>query len=331
MALPPLTHHDILGLIEPFTRRGRRIDLDHSDRAARRLLFKPSDHSDASGATLREELTLEQPYARLYSLTRTLTPAQGPAASLLAEGPDPGALLALIEAIPAEQQLGRGPGFALSHHHQIDASAGGQLVLVHSALQVGGLTLTLRMPHVKRRPAELELRAEAGDAIALPEDLLAVLGWSWSPLQRVEAGSWRSKLRLGGVDPRRSRRAEAQLERAARHLAQTLAEAPRRFHERYLAARYGAMLRRMIPVLTGVLLVVVAVAVPAEYVKSRPVLRVLLMNAPLFLVGLSFTLQEMSRIEIPPWPRPLRTPSWRGAPLAPAAADASGAASAQTP
>ena len=38
---PPLTHHDIIALVEPFSRQGRQVDLAGSDRTARKLLFKP--------------------------------------------------------------------------------------------------------------------------------------------------------------------------------------------------------------------------------------------------------------------------------------------------
>ena len=41
----PLSHHDILGIVEPFTRRSRQLDLAASDRLNRRLLFKPIEHA----------------------------------------------------------------------------------------------------------------------------------------------------------------------------------------------------------------------------------------------------------------------------------------------
>ena len=40
----PLTHHEILRLIEPFTRRGRHVDLSATDRIERRIVFKPVVH-----------------------------------------------------------------------------------------------------------------------------------------------------------------------------------------------------------------------------------------------------------------------------------------------
>lgn len=311
--LPPLTHHDILGLVEPFTRRGRRVDLDASDRIARRVAFKPIRHDGG----LREDLQLEHLFARLYRLTRTLTsPAGGPSAILSAEGTEPGALLALIESIEPSHQLKSGPGYVMAHRHHIEVDSGSKvgaeapLLLTGSVVRTCGLTLTLTMPTVKRRPADLDLVADA-EVIDLPEDLLAVIGWDWAPLKRVDARLWKSKLRLRGLGPSRSRSAEAKLERTARHLAQTLCEPPPRFHERFVWARWGAVVRRMIPILTAIGVVVLALLLPADYIKERPWLRVVLMNAPLLLIGLSFTLQEMSRIELPPVPRPPPPRAWR--------------------
>ena len=40
----PLTHHEILGWIAPFTRQGRQLDLAASDRLERRLRFKTIEH-----------------------------------------------------------------------------------------------------------------------------------------------------------------------------------------------------------------------------------------------------------------------------------------------
>jgi hypothetical protein len=318
MALPPLTHHEILGLVEPFTRRGHRVDLAASDRMVRRLVFKPTERAgDGESPAVRERLELENPYGKTYRLTRVLTPAKGPPARLVVEGPQPGELLARVEAVPPGEQFRSGAGYLVALRHELeggdDAKAGGAplRVLTEAVAALEGLTLTLKMPLTRRRPADLALVAEAGDVSKLPEDLLAVVGWDWAPLKRVEDGRWNSKLRLRGRGPARSRDAEAKLERTARHLARTLAEPPRRFHERFLAARWWAVVRRTFPVLTSLALVAVALLLPREIVEAKPFLRLVLMNAPLVLIGLSFTLQEMSRLELPPWPRSLREPDWR--------------------
>jgi hypothetical protein len=148
-----------------------------------------------------------------------------------------------------------------------------------------------------------------GDSIALPEDLLAVLGWGWSPLTRIR-GSWVSRVRVGGKGPERSRRAERALERTVRHLAATLGELPRRFHERFLAARWGVALRRTIPVLTAAGLVALVAALPGA-VLDDPAVRLAALNLPILVVALSFTLQEGARVELPPLPRRSVAPAWR--------------------
>ena len=89
MPTPPLTHHQILGLVEPFTRSGRQVDLPASDRLARRLHFKPVQHA-ASGSTpaLTETLQLECHESGNHRLTRVLQVADGPGATLQAMGTD---------------------------------------------------------------------------------------------------------------------------------------------------------------------------------------------------------------------------------------------------
>src|SRR3954470_11345412 len=70
----PLTHHEILGLIEPFVRRGRHVDLAASDRINRRLMFKSVEHAseDDRFAVINETMQLENPQPDSYRLTRNL-------------------------------------------------------------------------------------------------------------------------------------------------------------------------------------------------------------------------------------------------------------------
>jgi hypothetical protein len=159
-------------------------------------------------------------------------------------------------------------------------------------------------------PGDFQLAAEAGDFTELPTDLISVVGWDWAPLVR-DGASWRSKLRLRGGEPHRSQRARQKFEKTVQHLAATLAEPPARFHERFWWARWGAAVRRTIPVLTCVLVAGIALAIPSEWVEQRPGLRLLLMNAPLAIIALSFTLQEMARVEIAPPPRRSSKLTWR--------------------
>jgi hypothetical protein len=328
MPLPPLTHHEILTLVGPFSRSGRSVDLEATDRVARRLVFKPVEReSPAPGAPgHREQLELESPYAGVFTLTRKVTSrgAGGPTAKLVVEGPEPAALLALVDAVPPQRQLREEDGYSLACSHKLVAGAGTtpesaleQLFLTNGEVRTGGLTLALRTSPVGGYPADLELRAD-GEVIPLPEDLLSVIGWDWAPLKRVGA-LWQSALRLRGKEPARSRSAEEKFRRTAQHLAQTLAVPPPEFHQRFAPQRWFAVVRRIIPLLTCLGLVGVVLAIPAEFINAHPAIHMMMFNLPLLVIALSFTLQESARVELPPLPRKSSASSWRVAPAAPPA------------
>jgi hypothetical protein len=315
LSAPPLTHHDILALVEPFTRRGRHVDLAASRREERRLVFRPPARNGLAddGVALGESLQLECPAPGFYRLTRTLThPEAGPAA-LRAHGPDAGALLAAVEAVPLGRHFVTGPGFAVARSYGLDAGSGGDaasLVLIQGCVSVAGLKLTLNVPAVRRVAADIALEPASGERFALPEDLLAVLGWNWARLVRRGDG-WTTKLRLRGSLAQRTHAAEAALSRAGAHLARTLSEPPSRYHERLAGARRGVFFRRGIPTLTALALVA-AVLLSAPFRDEVPAhVLVALYHVPTLFVALSFVLQELPRFEIPPWPRRSTAPDWR--------------------
>ena len=310
----PLTHHDIFALAEPFARRGHRLDLAVSDRMARRLVFKAVERAADGLPALREVLQLEGPDTGPLTLTRVLDTGHGLEARLQVEGPEPGELLARIEAVPPRRQLACGPGWCLALSHRMDLTAAGapRLVLVAGAARIdrlGGLAVTLKLPRVSGIPADIEVHHLEGDAPDLPEDLLAVLGLAWSRLSRLR-NLWQGHLRLGRSEPVRSRTAQERFESAVVHLAQTLAEPPGRFHERFAQARWAVVLRRATPLLVSVGLIAAAAAVPLLDLGEGSVLRMLIFNAPPLLLVLFFALPEMPRIEIPPWPRRNPRPGW---------------------
>lgn len=315
MSAHPLTHHEILGLIGPFTRRGRHLDLPASDRLARRLVFKPIEHADPAIAslTLIEGLQLEQPDDDTYRLTRTLSLPCGLQATLQTDGTDPGELLARIEAVPLQRQFQHGEGYAVALCHRLDATKGGPaaapMVLTRAAARIEGLTLAMKVPAVTGIPADIELEAAHGDSVDLPQDLLAVLGWSWARLVRV-GKAWTCSLRLRGSGPDRSRDAETKLERTAQHLARTLSEPPPRFHDQRVAARWGVVVRRSIPLLVTVSLIGLAAAVPSMGLSENSVLRMVIFQSPPLLLGLVFCMRELPQIEIPPWPRRPSQSAW---------------------
>jgi hypothetical protein len=322
MAAPPLTHHDVLALVEPFARRGRHVDLAASNRLERRLVFKSVDHPGAApdAPGLRETLQLEVYATGTCQLTRTLARGANGRATLQVTGPDVGALLAAIDAVPPLHHFRTGAGFVLARSYVLQPGAattqdgGSQAlpVLARAVLQLDALTLTLNVPAVRGVSGDLTLVAMPGEPLELPEDLLAVLGWDWARLIRDRSG-WNTRLRLRGSPARRTRKAEAALDEVAAHLARTLSEPPAMFHDRLAGARWGVTFRRGIPVLTIVALLIAVATLPRFAVDGNPALLMLLFHVPTAFIVFSLCMQELARFEIPPWPRRSRAVAWRQA------------------
>ena len=342
----PLTHHDILGLVEPFTRNGRQLDLAASDRLQRCLVFKPKVASEPASATpaLTDTLALDCLAADRFVLKRHVTHPAGLVATLVTQGADTASLLASVEAVDPQTLFRSGPGWHMACSYRLEAGrSAGQaasatpvarpptLMLVSGVVQVQGLTLLLKMPAVTGYPAELEITANA--AINLPDDLLQVLGRVWARLSKG-AKSWRGTLQIRGKEPQRSRLAEQQLAAAAQHLAQTLSQPPAAFERQQAGARWRVAARRAVPMLTLVALVLGALAVPYLGIEQNSVYWMLIFNAPPLLLLWGFSLREMPRFELPRPPKRLSGASWW--PVAPAAAPSgqggtSGTASAALP
>jgi hypothetical protein len=320
MPTAPLSHHDILGLAEPFSRCGRQLDLAASDRLKRHLAFKPVDHaaSGTQGAALTETLLLEALDSGNFRLTRTLQHASGLQAQLRAVGAQPGALLVDVEAVPPHTQFRFMPArdgaaaCALAISLRLEPGSGpqsGRTVVTQGRVQLDGLVLTMEVPAVRGIAAELRLEGAVAVSPDLPQDLLAVLGWNWTRLAR-DARGWHSRVRLRGNTARRSAAARARLEEVAAHLARTLAEAPAQFHARHRRARWGVVLRRGIPTLTLVLLALGLWGVSRLAIGNETGAWVLLLHVPTAMLAIGFSLQEMAQFEIPPLPRPLTQAAW---------------------
>jgi hypothetical protein len=319
MPATPLSHHEILQLVEPFTRCGLQVDLSASRRQDRCLVFKPVQHAgqEPGAPTLHETLELEHPGPGRCKLTRRLTWTDAPGqpgglqATLEVRGAQPAELLRQVQGIAPALHFARGQGWLLLRDFTLPAGAAdaASLQLVRGIAFAHGQRLSLTLPPTRRIAAELALTAPQGELPEFPEDLLAVLGWDWARLVKERQG-WTSKLRLRGSPSRRSAAAVAALDLAAEHLATTLAGTPGQFHDRHAAARRFATLRRAIPALTGLLLLAAVALAPRFGTPERPGAWILLFHLPTALFALSFCLQELPRLEIPPWPRRSSSPSW---------------------
>ena len=327
-SLPPLTHHRIIELAAPFVRQGWSVDLAATDRAARRIAFRPLEHAAGEGLPARRETwLLDDTSAGRQRLTRSLVlegpvgapsaqPSAQPAvqpATLWAEGEDAAALLARLGAVPHGRQFVAAGGCWASLQQRLGAAADAPPVLLAASAPVAGLTLQLKVSGVPGFPAELELLRRPDDARVLPDDLLAVLGRRWDRLTALSRG-WVGQLALRGAEPRRSAEARAGIAAALEHLARTLAEPPARFHERHRGARWRVALRGSGPLLAGAALVALALHLQSLGERYQSLLGLLANLAPPLLMGLFFLRREMPRIGLPRPPRQPRADAWPATP-----------------
>lgn len=315
--MKPLSHHEILGWIEPFARRGLQADLAQSDRLAGTLRFRETSLRGAAPgeSELVVRLRLERPAPGRFRLVREARLANGLAATLAAEGDEIAALLDQVERVPVRRQLLEAPGYVLLFDHELEPGAGepgARLRLVQATAQLEGFRLHLDAAvSVKGAPARVELTATPQRAVEIPEDLLAVLGYCWTRLTPF-GDAWRGELRLRGAGLARGQLAETRLIEAVRHLAFTFAEPPASFHERQVAARWRVTLRRAVPLLVCIVLLVVAASVRRLGFNDDALLRMIIFNVPPLLMIALFCLPELPRIEFPPLPRRPTARSWSG-------------------
>lgn len=315
----PLTHHEIVGLIAPFTRRGRHVDLAATDRLQRRVAFKVIDHPHCCDApALRETLALNDLGFGSYRLARRLTPAAGPDAYLDTVGTEPAYLLARFDSVPPQRQFRVLDGIVIALSFRLEAAVGSDtapVVLTRGTARAAGIDVAVDAT-VDRGPAAVTLKRLPGDDLRLPQDALAVLGSRWSRLRDCEDG-WRGELQLPSAEPARTHQAQAAIETAVLHLARMLAESPRRFHERWVAARWRVFCRRLVPLAVCIALILGAASASRLHLAESSGLRMLLLNSPPILMVLFFCLREVPIVEIPPLPRRPDAASWRRGPPAP--------------
>lgn len=313
----PLTHHEILAIVAPFARRGRRVDLAACDRAAGRIVFREVEHPAADRLpALREALSLERLPRGAWRLVRTLEPADGgPAATLTAEGGEPGELLARVDTVAAATQLDTGPGWSLAMAHRLPPGApradeAASLILSRGVVRTRGVELSMKVPTVSGISADIVIAdAPAG----LPDDLLEVLGRAWGRLDRG-VGGWNGHVGLGGRGDARYRDAEAKLRRLAAHLGRTLGEPPASYRERLRGVRWGVALRRSLPLMSVIAIAIAAALVPSLGIARESPIWMLIFNAPPLLLALFFSLREMPRIVLPRPPRGPADDAWTAPP-----------------
>lgn len=103
----PLTHHEILTLMAPFTRRGLHADMTASRREERLLAFKPFEHAATEDLPidLQARLTLDASSSQGYRLERQVADQTGLLSTVVTEGKDLDLLLEQMEALPVQRQF----------------------------------------------------------------------------------------------------------------------------------------------------------------------------------------------------------------------------------
>jgi hypothetical protein len=308
-------------LAAPFPRRGYTVDLAASDRADRRLAFRPIEVAAVPGRhpVLRCRMCLEQPHRALIRLTRTLESPDGCTATVIAEGDDPGALLDAVERVDPARQLHTVSGVMLSRSYRIALWVGEPLRRRSARNQRGVPWLTraeasfgeirLVVADEERRPLEIRLVANNGCRLYFTEDLLAVLGWSWRPLRQDERGTWWGSVKPPAREPKRTARLEAMLDKTVVHLVQTLATVPIEFHWRHKGARWRAAFQRLLPLLIGGSLAIVFVVLVLVLPKTILTHMIMLDLSIAGIVAMAL-MDKSYRMEIPPIPRPLTQAQW---------------------
>ncbi|WP_462320328.1 hypothetical protein [Halochromatium sp.] len=314
----PLTHHQILGLVAPFSRRGYQVDLAASDRAQRQLRFKPVHHPNLplDGESLTESLILEHPADDHFCLQRVLSDEAGLSSTLSIEGTDPELLLEQIEAIEVSRQIVAVDTVHIARSYRLQPVAASEQQPAHWRLQLvtaeahtEGAVLTLNAKTGRKMPADFELRAEDDRRLRVPADLFAVLGWEWRPMRQL-GKFWRGSVRIAADEPARTPDVEAKLSQAVGHLATTLRSDPADFHARWQSARWRVTFQRAIPMLIGVALLGSAPLIQLLSLETSSLARMFIFHAPpLLLIGI-FMLRELPVIEIPPMPRRLIGRDW---------------------
>ncbi len=317
--MTPLTHHDILTLAAPFSRRDRHVDLQGSNRRERRIAFKPVVHpgpSDGEGA-ITEHLVLENPEDAQFRLTRTLTHSSGLTAVLRVDGENPDRLAEQITGISPHWQFAQTPSLTIAYSYRIAPeplqsrvkTLGNRPFLTEVLARSGAALVRFDFDPERGSRIPIQIRADDADIEYLPKDFFTVLGSAWHRL-RHEADGWQGNLYAYRREPRRTRDGERKATRTIAHLVQTLAQSPSQFHPQNARARWIATLRGILTMLG----LYAAMAVAPLIVALAPDNVILTTLAyfwyPALLVGL---ILFSARLELAPptWPRQVPDTAWR--------------------
>ncbi|MGD9298304.1 MAG: hypothetical protein PVG09_01255, partial [Thiohalocapsa sp.] len=123
--LRPLTHHDILALMPPFTKRGLHADMGASRREDRVIAFKPEEiPADVDcPVDLTAQLSLEAAQVGKHRLVRRVWDASGLTATLTADGADLDALLEQLEQVPVRRHFAVYDGTPVARSYMLEPAS----------------------------------------------------------------------------------------------------------------------------------------------------------------------------------------------------------------
>jgi hypothetical protein len=319
----PLTHHEILALVGPFTRRGHHVDMAASRRAERQLVFKPIEHDPvgAGAPRLREHLELAVSERGNFRLERVLRPtgtaSSSAAARVTAAGPDVEILLTQVEGFDSarlfpdcgECQARRSYRLLPPQESGGEPGAPWTARLVEAHAEIHGVRLAVDAD-LQRMPVKVRLYAPPGRHLQLPRDMLAVLGRHWRAVDDY-GDHWRTTIRVAKREPRRTRDVEAKFERTVAHLADTLARPPAGFHGRHRVRRWVSVVQRGLPLFAVLAMVGGTLLLANVPLSEGNVFRMLVFHLPpLLLLVFFLAFDELPPFEIPRIPRQLKQPGW---------------------
>lgn len=315
-----LSHHAIMAIVAPFSRRGYKVDLAASDRGQGLLAFRPVEipAPEAGGhPTLKCTFRLERPHRLKTRVVRTLEAEGDRVAIMTAEGDDPAVLLEVVEQISPARHYHYVDGVLVTRSYRTEvwskrSRSGKRSVwprLTGAEARVAGLRLSAT--DTEGRTLDLRVAArEEGTTLHLPTDFLAVLGWRWRPLRPSEKRDvWVGSVRPSGPSSDRTSRLEAHLDDAVVHISQTLGAPPADFHRRHRGARWRATVQRLGPLLYAVGATVAIVS--AMFLLPRnQFMHMVILHVFFGAVAVLRMINETWRLELPPPPLPLSRADW---------------------
>lgn len=316
--LRPLTHHQIMRLVAPFTAAGRRVDLRASDRSSRLIAFETRRH-DALPAlpTIVEQLRLFVAESGDLTLTRRLIVDGEGVAELEAAGAPGAELLARIDAVPITRQWLIVADVLLARSYRLrsppaaESGAPPYAALTRAEARLAYGRVRLRVEEgLAGAPFEVTLAPADGMALHLPADFLAVADPAWRPLRATRTLGWKGSVRVPRREPKRTAAAEALVSAAVGHVTRTLARPPAAYHATHRRARWRAAFQRAAPLLCGLAVLLAMPALLLLPAGDAPGFQVVVFQLPPLLLILFFSMQELPTLEIPPLPRPLRRSTW---------------------